>query len=141
LFYVLILFAVALLYGAATFPGPPVRVALGTGAMAFAFLAFAFRELTIENDGDALSARFGPLPIARMRIPYREITAVEAGTTSFVDGLGIHYVPGRGWTWNIWGSSCVVVHEGHRTIRLGTDDAERLVAFIRTKIVGRGSEG
>jgi hypothetical protein len=35
--------------------------------------------------------------------------------------------------WNVWGWDCVVIcHNG--VIRVGTNDAENLAAFLRTKI-------
>ena len=61
----------------------------------------------------------------------------EIGRTNIIDGWGIHYFPGRGWTYNIWGFDCVKLTLGRKIIRVGTDDAEELAKFIREKI-GRG---
>jgi hypothetical protein len=109
-------------------------VLLSGGAVCFGFLALSFRQLTVEDHGEDLAIRFGPLPVFRTQIPYASITAVEAGLSSLIDGLGIHYMPGRGWTYNLWGADCVVAHLGDRLIRIGTDDVNDLLVFLRGKI-------
>jgi hypothetical protein len=111
-------------------------VSLSSGAVLFGFLALCFRQLTTEDQGAALVVRFGPLPVFRTQVRYSSITAVEAGQSSLIDGLGIHYVPGRGWTYNLWGFTCVVVHLGDRLIRIGTDDVHGLLSFLQRKISG-----
>jgi len=107
---------------------------MSCGGAAFVFLAFAFRHLTVSDDGDALGVRFGPLPVFGTRIPYNTITAVEGGRSSLIDGWGIHYVPGRGWIYNVWGFDCVCVHYDNRLLRIGSDDSANLVMFLRGKI-------
>jgi hypothetical protein len=94
----------------------------------------SFHYLTVRDEGDALAIRFGPFPLLRKRIPYSRITAVEPGRTSLIDGWGVHWVPFRGWTYNIWGFDCVKVYLDNRIIRVGSDDVENLVEFLRTKI-------
>lgn len=98
------------------------------------FFAFCFRSLTVRDTGDCLALRFGPIPLMRKRIRYADITAVETGRSKFLDGWGMHYSPWRGWTYNIWGFDCVVLSLGERTVRVGSDDVERLAAFLRGKI-------
>ena len=40
------------------------------------------------------------------------------------------------WAWNIWGRDCVVVHfRKGGTLRIGTDDAENLAAFLGSRVV------
>ena len=78
--------------------------------------------------------QYGPLPWFRKAVPYTEITAVERGRSTLVDGWGIHWVPFRGWTYNLWGFDCAVLRLGSRIVRIGTDDAENLVAFLQEKI-------
>lgn len=104
------------------------------GAVSFALLGLAFRQLTTCDDGDALGVRFGPLPLFGTRIPYHTVTAVETNRSSWIDGWGIHYVPGRGWTYNLWGRDCVCVHYGGRFLRIGTDDSANLAEFLRSKM-------
>ena len=50
--------------------------------------------------------------------------------------FSIHCIPGRGWTYNLWGFDCVVVRQGNKTTRVGTDDVAGLLAFLRTKVGG-----
>ncbi len=71
-------------------------------------------------------------------IRYADITGVEVGRTSILDGWGIHFIPGRGWTYNLWGFACVKLTLGRKIIRVGTDDAEGLARVIREKT---GSSG
>ena len=109
-------------------------VLLSGGAVLFGLLAMSFRQLTVEDQGQALVVRFGPLPLFRTKVRYTSITAVEAGRSRVIDGLGIHYVPGCGWTYNLWGANCVVAHVGDRLIRIGTDDVDALLGFLQRKI-------
>ncbi len=94
----------------------------------------SFHYLTVRDDGDALAVRFGPIPLLGTRIPYARITAVEPGRSTIIDGWGVHWVPGRGWTYNIWGFDCAVLHLGKRVVRVGSDEVENLVAFVNRKI-------
>ena len=55
------------------------------------------------------------------------------GRTSILDGWGMDYVPGHGWTYNVWGFGCVKLTLGRKIIRVGTDDAEGLAKVIREK--------
>ena len=73
---------------------------------------------TIHYEGDSLSIRFGPLPVLRKTIRYADITGVETGHTKVIDGWGIHYIPGRGWTYNLWGFGCVKLTRGRKKGRV-----------------------
>jgi len=110
----------------------PVMLTL-IAAMTFA-IAFSFKRLTVEDEGDRLAIRFGPLPLFSKTVRYSDITGVEPGRTSLIDGWGIHYIPGRGSTWNLWGFGCVKLTLGRRVLRIGTDDVENLAGFLRGKI-------
>lgn len=114
-------------------------ILLASGVVTLLFAA-AFRYLTVRDEGSSLAIRFGPLPLFSKRIPYDTITDVRVGQTSWIDGWGIHYVPGRGWTYNLWGFQCVVVRSGGREIRIGTDDPDGLVRFLQAKIQGRADQ-
>lgn len=109
-------------------------------AVLFLTLGTAFAHLRVVGSGDRLLLRFGPLPLLRRQVPYAGITAVDAGKSSLIDGWGIHWVPGRGWTYNLWGFDCVVVNYRDSVIRIGTDDVAGLVAFLRTKIADTQSD-
>ncbi len=115
--------------------GNPLGTVILTATLAILLLsAEAFRYLTVQDEGEHLAIRFGPIPLIHKRIPYAEITAVEPGRTNFLDGWGVHYVPMRGWTYNLWGFDCVVIQQSSRTTRIGTDDPEGLARFLRARI-------
>lgn len=100
-----------------------------------ASLAFCFRWLRICDEGDYFSVRFGPIPLFGKRFRYADIRSAEPSQTSFVDSWGIHWVPGRGWTYNLWGFDCVLLTlTNGRTVRVGTDDPEGLASFLQLKI-------
>jgi len=106
---------------------PPIGVLL-------LVVAASFHHLTVEDQGDVLSIRFGPIPLFRKTVPYNEIKSVETGRTLLLDGWGIHMSIRGGWVWNIWGRDCVVLHLKKGTLRIGTDDAENLACFIEQRI-------
>ena len=133
--YVLFALTLAILAGAwITRSHPPLAIILLVSAATFALCGLVFGSLTISDEGDRLALHFGPLPLLRKRIRYADITAVEIGRTSILDGWGIHFIPGRGWTYNVWGFACVKLTLGRKVIRVGTDDAEGLAKIIRKKI-------
>lgn len=116
------------------FGGEMPLIGLLAIAMLVVCIAQSVRTLTVADRGDHLAVIFGPLPLFRKRINYADITEVEAGKSSVVDGWGIHYVPFRGWTYNLWGFDCAIIHLGRKVIRLGTDDVQNLVAFLQQKL-------
>jgi hypothetical protein len=103
-------------------------------ALLFVFVAQLFQTLTVKGSGNALTLRYGPVPLLSKRIGYESIRGVEVERLSWFDGWGIHWVPGRGWTYSLWGFDCVKLKVGNRSIRIGTDDAENLAAFLRQKM-------
>ncbi|RUL85714.1 hypothetical protein [Tautonia sociabilis] len=131
-----VLMVVALVSGV---PSAARLLLFGVGTM-FLVIGSSFRVLTVEDQGDRLSVRFGPLPLFRTSIPYDDIRDVEDGRTLLLDGWGIHLSLRGGWVWNIWGRRCVVIRHRRGTLRIGTDDAENLLRFLRRRVgIGRGS--
>jgi len=111
----------------------PAVVLFGTAAVVLA-VGLCFQRLTIRDEGASLAIRYGPLPVFRTRIAYADIARVRAGRTSWIDGWGIHWIPGRGYTYNLWGFSCAELQVEDRTVRIGSDDVENLTAFLQTKL-------
>lgn len=97
-------------------------------------LAASFHFLRVEDEGDRLSISFGPLPLFRRSVKYEDIVSVETGRTTILDGWGIHMSLRGGWVWNIWGRSCVVLRLRKGILRLGTDDADQLAAFLNRQL-------
>ena len=111
---------------------PSIVVAIA--AVLLMVLALAFQTLTVSDHGEYLDVRYGPLNLFGTRIAYRDITAVEIGKTSIIDGWGMHFIPFRGWTLNLWGFECAKITRDNKVIRVGTDDSENLVKLISEKI-------
>ena len=65
------------------------------------------------------------------------IESVEPGRSSLLDGWGIHYFPGRGWTYNLWGFDCVVLRMKKKTLRVGTDDPDGLLEFLQSRVTSQ----
>ena len=109
---------------------------IGAGVGLFvALIAAAFHHLTVEDRGEFLVIRFGPLPLFHRTIRYDNIERVEVGRTLILEGWGIHWSVVRGgWVWNLWGRDCVVVHLKKGVLRIGADDAANLVHFLVGKI-------
>ncbi len=111
----------------------------GVGVL-IAALASCFASLTIRGEEGGLRVRFGPVGLFRTYVPYARITSAEPGRTRLIDGLGVHWVPGRGWTWNLWGFDCVVLQVDGKPMRIGTNDAEALAAFVQSRIGSASQE-
>ena len=90
--------------------------------------------LTVRDEGDALDVRFGWISLFGRRIAWDQITAVQRARSKVIDGWGIHYIPGRGTTWNLWGFDCVELTVGGKTLRIGSDDADTLAAYVSARL-------
>jgi hypothetical protein len=125
------------LFVAAWFTRNELPIALilgGTGVLTF-LLGMSFHHLSVEDQGDRLAIRFGPLPLFRRSVKYADIEKVEVGRTLILDGWGIHWSIRGGWLWNLWGRNCVVVHwKNGGVMRIGTDDAEHLARLLEGKM-------
>lgn len=113
---------------------PATAWAAVAGATVLLAVACMFMHLTVRDAGQWLVIRYGPLPVFGKRIRYSDISAVEASRSSWIDGWGIHYIPGRGCTYNLWGFGCAKLVVNGKTIRIGSDDAENLVTFLRSRL-------
>lgn len=114
-----------------------VMIGLQAGAIASLYLVGAFVYFDVWDRGGSLLARFGPLPMFFKRIEYEKLQSAEPGRSSLIDGWGVHWVPTRGWTFNLWGFDCVeLVVVGGRRLRIGTDDVDGLVAHLRDRMEG-----
>jgi len=111
-----------------------VKLAVLFAAVVFALIGASFATLHTRVDRDAFSLGFGPLPWIRRRIPLSTIEDARVAQSSWVDGWGIHWVPGRGWTWNLWGFDCVELRLTDGFLRVGTDDAEGLAATLQSRL-------
>ncbi len=104
-------------------------------------VAAMFGYLDVWDAGDRLSVRFGPLPLMGTSVPYGNIESVERSGSSFIYGYGVHGLPGVFLALNIWGMGAVKIRLKRRsrfwrarTVILGTDEPERLVEFLRSRM-------
>lgn len=112
---------------------PGLRYATAAFAVLFAVLAACFGTLTVRDAGDHLDVRFGPIPLFGTRVRYDAIEGFAAARSRLIDGWGVHWIPGRGWTFNLWGFDCVEISTGKGTVRIGTDDPDGLAAFLAAR--------
>ena len=113
---------------------PPIPWLFPPLGLLMLVVAASFHHLTVEDQGDVLSVRFGPVPLFRKTVNYSDIVEVELGQTLLLDGWGIHMSIRGGWVWNLWGRDCVVLYLKKGTLRIGTDDAKNLAGFIEQRI-------
>ena len=107
----------------------PIEARLGLGAVStvFAVITVSFSKLEIAAQG-------GVLGFPRKRVDYAEILVFERARSHLIDSWGIHWVPGRGTTWNIWGRDCVEIRTSRGLLRVGTDDPDGLVAHLAERV-------
>jgi len=67
------------------------------------------------------------------------MVAVKRGRSDLLDGFILAYGPGRGWIWNLWGFDCVRVQTTKGVLRIGTDDAAGLAAFLGGRLLEQGA--
>ncbi len=120
--------------------GMAAKAGLAVFAAAFVFVAAAFWNLTVREEGAHLVVAFGPLSIAQRRIAYDDIASARAARSRFIDGWGMHWSPSRGWIWNIDGRDCVELELRSGTFRIGTDDPTGLVKHIEARARGTRAE-
>jgi hypothetical protein len=126
--------AVVFLIATLFLPIPALRIIFPVASVVVFVVGWSLAHLTVEDEGDQLALRFGPIPLFRKWIRYDDIIEVEEGRTTFLDGWGIHGGFGYG-VWNVWGFDCVVFRLKSGTLKVGTDDADGLVAFLKSRIV------
>ena len=130
-------FAAAFLTASFNCPALPLIISFSVTGVFLLGLGASLGHLIVEDQGDDLAIRFGPVPVFRKRIRYDDILEAEKGRTSFLDGWGIHWNPWGGWVWNIWGYDCVALRLKRGTFRVGTDDAENLLNFLQERLAER----
>ena len=134
----LLIYALAVLFialGVFVQDAPPIPWLFPPIGLLMFVLAASIHHLTVIDQGDVLAIRFGPMPLLRRTVSYADIEKGEVGRTLLLDGWGIHYSIRGGWVWNLWGRDCVVVRfKNGRKLWIGTDDAENLVEFLRSKV-------
>lgn len=114
---------------------PMIATVLVLSAVSSSLISLAFVNLTVRDQGEHMDVRYGPLPLFRTTIRYQDVHSARAARSNLVDGWGVHYIPGRGWTFNLWGRDCVEFQHKSGTTRIGTDDVEGVLDCLRAKDV------
>jgi hypothetical protein len=114
----------------------------GTSGAGIALVAIAlhlgvllvFGRFTVAVDEQTLEWRFGLLGVPRWRLALAEVSAVEVTRSRWFEGWGIRRTS-EGMLYNIAGFGAVRLHcKNGRRLRLGSDEPERLAAFIRRRL-------
>lgn len=135
LHYLFLLVAAAVVVLVWATPAPRAAAPIISLMMApLVVVGFMFGNLTVRDEGTHLAARFGPLRLFYTRIPYANMKQVDPDRSLLIDGWGIHHIPWRGSIYNVWGTRCVRIGTDRRVIRVGSDDVDNLVAFLRRRI-------
>lgn len=98
-------------------------------------LACSFRSLTVRVTASDIQVKFGPLPLMGKRVHLQDVQAVQATRSSIVDGWGVHWNPGQGWIYNLWGFDCIALQLGKTRLRIGTDEPQELMQAIQQGLV------
>ena len=64
---------------------------------------------------------------------------MAADRSRVLDGWGIHWLPVRGWIYNVSGFDCVAITTRRGRLRVGTDDPGGLATFLQRKIADRSA--
>jgi hypothetical protein len=122
-----------------TTSAPLLPVLLGGVGVLMTLLALSFHHLTVEDEGDRLAVRFGPLPLFRTSVRYEDIESVAVGRTRIHDCCGIPWTLRGGWVWSLRGWDCVVVRRRQGILRIATDDDANLAQFLQNEAPRAGS--
>jgi hypothetical protein len=102
-------------------------------AVVLVLVAWLFSSLTIAGNDSEVVSGFGP-GFWRKRVPLGDIVNVERTTFSALEGWGIRITP-RGMLYNVAGRDAVEIRLATgRRFRFGTDDADGLVAALRSQL-------
>ena len=112
---------------------PPLLVPL---LCAFAALALGFSWLTVRVDDAWVVVRFG-IGLYRRTIAVADIVHAAPATTRWYEGWGIR-ITRDGMLYNIGGFGAVrLTLANGRTLRIGSDEPERLLSAIRRAMAAR----
>ncbi|RKY19959.1 MAG: hypothetical protein DRQ55_09235 [Planctomycetota bacterium] len=102
-------------------------------------LSLCFQQLRVRDVGDRLEVRFGPVPLLRRSVRYADITRATPSRSSLLDGWLVHWAPGGGWIWNIWGRDVVELTLTDGRLRVGTNDQDGLLEHLQQRIGSRAA--
>lgn len=99
------------------------------GVVATATSACVFSALTVEIDGQTLTASFRG-GVVRRTVDLAQVKGVEQVRTPWYWGWGVRLTP-KGWLFNVQGRDAVLLElERGRGVLIGTDEPVRLAAAV-----------
>ncbi|MDO9075302.1 MAG: hypothetical protein Q7U73_18765 [Rubrivivax sp.] len=103
---------------------------LGVGAV----LLLVLGTFTVEVGEGRIEWRFGVLGWPRWQVALDEVTGVEVTASTLLEGWGIRHTK-SGMLYNAQGLQAVRLRlRDGRTLRLGSDEPERLAGFITSRL-------
>lgn len=103
---------------------------LGTSALTLAVLG----HFTVQVGEGRLAWHYGVFGWPRWQVALEDIVQAEAATSTAWEGWGIRKTR-SGMLYNARGLRCVRLQlRDGRTLRLGSDEPERLLAFLRARV-------
>jgi len=115
----------------------PSLVYLGIILLLLILLAL-FSNLTVTGFPTYLEMKFG-IGLVRKKFEYQDIKSCSIQKSPWYYGWGIRKIPG-GWLYNVSGLWCVQLDmKNGKIYRIGTDDPEKLVEFIKSRLSLFGS--
>ncbi len=109
-------------------------------ALTSAVLLLTLSSFTVDVGEGRVEWRFGKLGWPRWQVALGEIERVEVTTTTFWEGWGIRKTR-TGMLYNASGNQAVrLTLQSGRTLRLGSDEPERLASFIAARLPAAHSE-
>ena len=103
-------------------------------ALLMTFMTFCFQSLTTTVSETSLRVHFGPIPLLEKKVLLEDIVSVRPEKSSLLDGWGVHWTPGKGWIYNMWGFDCLAINQGTRHFRVGTNDPDQLCEVLERAI-------
>jgi hypothetical protein len=117
-----ILLVIFLAAGRIVLPAWSAAVTLLVAPLALAL----FSTLTVSVDNKRVQLRFG-IGLIRKSIPLSHIASYAPSRLRWVYGYGIHWIPFRGWLYNVSGFKAVeIITKNGRHTLIGTDEPEVL---------------
>jgi hypothetical protein len=110
-----------------------VTAAMAAFSIAIVIVVIVFSRLEVSVSGGRIVASFG-FGRPHREIEISDVVAVRQVRNSWMQGWGVRKIS-DGWMYNVWGLDAVEVDlTSGKVFRIGTNDAENLLAVIALQI-------
>lgn len=112
----------------------PAPTSIYLGLIVFLLLLLAlFSNLTVTGFPTYLEIKYG-IGLFRKKFEYKDIHSCSIQKNHWFYGWGVRRIPG-GWLYNVAGLRSVQLDmKNGRMYRVGTDEPEKLIEFLRSRI-------